>query len=334
MAPRSEDHINVKTSPVKPVTPIVAKKSEPLQIVWFNVTLQVLFHLGALVGVYCCFYAKYQTLIFAYLYHLCGGLGITAGAHRLWAHRTYKAKLPVRILLGVFQTIAAQNSIYDWCRDHRVHHKHSETSGDPHNAKRGIFFAHMGWLMVKKHPDVKTKGSKIPLDDLSKDIVVRIQHKYYMPLTIFFSFILPTILPYLLWNESLIIAYFVPGILRYIITLHVTWAVNSFAHMFGGKPYDKGINPSDNLMVSFASIGEGFHNYHHTFPQDYASSEFGGYYLNFTKTFIDFFYMLGLVSDRKKISAEMVHSRRMRTGDLSRLDGDHGDGDENIEHEY
>ena len=40
--------------------------------------------------------------------HAWGGLGITAGAHRLWAHRTYKAKLPLRIFLGIGQTVALQ----------------------------------------------------------------------------------------------------------------------------------------------------------------------------------------------------------------------------------
>lgn len=38
------------------------------------------------------------------------GLGITAGAHRLWAHRSYKAKLPLRIILMIFNTIAFEVS--------------------------------------------------------------------------------------------------------------------------------------------------------------------------------------------------------------------------------
>ena len=63
------------------------------------------------------------------------GLGITAGAHRLWSHRTYKARLPLRLLLVLANTMAGENSIYTWTRDHRTHHKFSETHGDPHNAK-------------------------------------------------------------------------------------------------------------------------------------------------------------------------------------------------------
>ena len=71
-----------------------------------------------------------------------------------------------------------QNDILDWARDHRVHHKFSETDADPHNAKRGFFFAHIGWLLVKKHPDVKIKGKNIDLSDLYADKVVMIQRKW------------------------------------------------------------------------------------------------------------------------------------------------------------
>lgn len=70
-----------------------------------------------------------------------------------------------------------QNDIYEWARDHRVHHKYSETDADPHNALRGFFFAHIGWLLVRKHPDVIEKGMKLELTDLKADKVVMFQRK-------------------------------------------------------------------------------------------------------------------------------------------------------------
>ena len=106
------------------------------------------------------------------------GLGIAGGAHRLWCHRSYKAKLPMRIMLMFFQTLAHQNSIYEWVRDHRVHHKFTDTDADPHNSRRGFFFSHVGWLMIKKHPDVKLKGKTIDMSDLEADPVVMFQKKY------------------------------------------------------------------------------------------------------------------------------------------------------------
>ena len=70
-----------------------------------------------------------------------------------------------------------QNDIIEWARDHRVHHKYSETEADPHNAKRGFFFAHVGWLLVRKHPDVKEKGKAIEINDLYCDPVCMVQRK-------------------------------------------------------------------------------------------------------------------------------------------------------------
>lgn len=70
-----------------------------------------------------------------------------------------------------------QNDIYEWSRDHRVHHKYSETDADPHNATRGFFFSHVGWLLVKKHPNVIKNGQKLDLSDLKNDRVVMFQRR-------------------------------------------------------------------------------------------------------------------------------------------------------------
>lgn len=40
------------------------------------------------------------------------GFGITAGVHRLWSHRAYKAKWPLRLLLIFLFTITGQ--VYDF----------------------------------------------------------------------------------------------------------------------------------------------------------------------------------------------------------------------------
>ncbi|GBO10633.1 Acyl-CoA desaturase 4 [Araneus ventricosus] len=104
-------------------------------------------------------------------------LGITAGEHRLWSHRSYKASWPLRVFLCIRNTVVFQNDIYVWCRDHRVHHKFTETDTDPHNIKRGFFFAHVGWLLCKKHPDVAEKGKTIFVEDLMAEPIVRFQRQ-------------------------------------------------------------------------------------------------------------------------------------------------------------
>ena len=86
--------------------------------------------------------------------------------------------------------------------------------------------------------------------------------------------------------------------------------------MWGNKPYDRNINPVENFFVTFGAIGEGYHNYHHTFPQDYSTSEYG-WRVNLTTLFIDTMYALGLAYDRKKMSYEIVFKRKQKHGDGS-----------------
>jgi stearoyl-CoA desaturase (delta-9 desaturase) len=224
-----------------------------------------------------------------------------------------QAKFPLRLFLVVANSMAGQNSIYTWSRDHRLHHKCSETHGDPHNANRGFFFAHMGWLMVRKHPAVMKAGKTINMTDLEQDSLVMFQHRHYIPCFLLAGFVLPTLLPHLLWGEDLTTAYFM-AVTRYVGVLHFTWLVNSAAHIFGNKPYDKTIGPSENRLVSILAMGEGFHNYHHTFPYDYSTSEWG-FRLNVTTLFIDTMASLGLAYDLRSANPATVTARAIRTGD-------------------
>jgi len=284
----------------------------PREIVWGNVYKFILLHSLCLYGLTLLPSLSLQSWMFLILTMGYSGLGITAGAHRLWAHKTYKASIPLRVFLLVANSMAGQNSAYVWSRDHRLHHKCSETHGDPHNSKRGFFFAHMGWLMVRKHPAVKKAGQTIDMSDLESDPLVMFQHKNYMSCFWTIGFILPTLLPSILWGESLTTAYFM-AVVRYVLILHFTWLVNSAAHMFGMKPYDKNIGPAENMMVSVLAMGEGFHNYHHTFPYDYSTSEWGFQY-NLTTMFLDTMCVLGLAWDRRTASHNIVMARANRTG--------------------
>jgi stearoyl-CoA desaturase (delta-9 desaturase) len=185
------------------------------------------------------------------------GIGVTAGTHRLWAHRSYKAKTPLKILLMIMQTSALQNDVIDWCRDHRVHHKYSETDADPHNANRGFFFAHIGWLMAKKHPLVIKRGKETDLSDLEADPILWFQHKYYWYGAIFMALIVPFCIGYFLVGESFEVSFFCFVVSRLMFLTHGTSLVNSAAHMIGNRPYDVTINPCENRFVSTLAFGEG-----------------------------------------------------------------------------
>ena len=76
----------------------------------------------------------------------------------------------------------------------------------------------------------------------------------------------------MLWGDNFWNGYWVAGGLRYIIVLHFTWCVNSAAHLYGDHPYDPASWPAENPLVSLGALGEGWHNWHHKYPFDYAGN--------------------------------------------------------------
>ena len=98
--------------------------------------------------------------------------------------------------------------------------------------------------------------------------------RYYGWLVLLFSFGLPTLLPHLVLGDP-ILALFMLCFLRLTLSFHFTWSVNSFAHYVGYKPFDRNMKPTEVPWVSLVAVGEGWHNYHHTFPHDYNCSELG-----------------------------------------------------------
>ena len=120
----------------------------------------------------------------------------------------------------------------------------------------------MGWLLVRKHPEVIRKGSKIDLSDLRSDPVVMFQHRHYLPLALAMAIAVPTWIPVHFWGEAAWTSY-TWSVLRYLCTLHSTWLVNSAAHLWGERPYDEHVNPAENPLVALVSH-----------PADYIMSSF------------------------------------------------------------
>ncbi|XP_013190816.2 acyl-CoA Delta(11) desaturase [Amyelois transitella] len=320
---------NKGSSNILPETPegqfkkLIAPQAEPRKhkIVYRNLLTFGYWHLSAVYGLYLCFTsAKRATIIFAIFIYIIAKIGITGGAHRLWAHRAYKAKLPLEILLLIMNSIAFQDTVLTWARDHRLHHKYSDTDADPHNPTRGFFFAHMGWVLVRKHPEVLARGKALPIDDLKNNPLLRFQKKYAIPMIGTLCFLMPTFVPVYFWGESISTAWNI-NLLRYVTNLNVIFLINSWAHLIGNKPYDKNIAATQSIPISIATLGEGFHNYHHTYPWDYKASELGNNKINLTTKFIDFFAWVGWAYDLKSMPSEGVAKRRAKTGDGTDLWG-------------
>lgn len=300
---------------VEPV-PLAGKRSPArLRIIWRNVIGIIVLHFLAVYGFVNGYRdAKLWTWIWNIAYGVVAGFGITAGAHRLWAHKSYSAKTPLRIFLAYLYCMAGQTHFYKWIRDHRTHHRYTETRADPHDATRGFFFSHIGWLMVKRDPAVKEYGSKIDMSDIAADPVIKFFDKYYEVIMLTLCFAMPILVPILAWDETWFIS-FHAGLIRYVWSLHATFIVNSFAHMWGNRPYNRRVKPTENPTVSFFALGEGWHNYHHSFPWDYKAAELGAYGLNPTTGFIELMALVGLAYDLKTPREELVDRTSARKGD-------------------
>ncbi|CCA61466.1 hypothetical protein AV955_gp109 [Diadromus pulchellus ascovirus 4a] len=279
-----------------------------------------LFHVVAIYSVYGCFAYSNSPLAMtawaALIAHV-AGFGVTAGVHRMWTHKAYKATAPFRVFLALCFSVAGQNTIPQWVLDHRVHHKYSDTTADPHNANRGFWFSHVGWLMMTKDPDVISAGRKMDMTDIYSDPVVVWHTKYFIPLKILLCFVIPVWVPVACWGETFAAAFLSQAVLRYALTLNFTWLVNSAAHMYGDRPFDKNIFPRENKLVAALALGEGWHNYHHVFPYDYKAAELGNDF-NFTARILDFAASRGWVYDLRQPSRQLIEKIVENRGDGSK----------------
>ncbi|KAL7027405.1 hypothetical protein ACKWTF_005428 [Chironomus riparius] len=284
-----------------------------VQIKWLNVVLFTYLHAAALYGMVLPW--KWSSFISCFIYTVFAGFGTTVAAHRYFTHKAFKANKALRWILIFLQTACAQEPILNWARDHRVHHKFTDTDADPYNSRRGFFFSHIGWLLCKKHPEVIRQGRKIDMSDLECDPMLRFQRKYYHLIAFILNLVIPTGIlvymgepAYIVWHGN---------VFRWVLLLNCVWCVNSVAHLWGMKPYDKNISPTDSRFVGFVALGEGWHNYHHVFPWDYKTAELAGYRWNISTAFIDFFAWLGWATELKTVPDDIVRRRVLRTGDGS-----------------
>ncbi|XP_065170210.1 stearoyl-CoA desaturase 5-like [Atheta coriaria] len=130
------------------------------------------------------------------------------------------------------------------------------------------------------------------------------QHRHYYLLVLLIAAVLPSCFAHYALGASWKVAIFRVTIYRYIISVNLVWCINSLAHSYGNKPYDKNIGPVEQGFMRVVAYGEGFHNYHHTFPQDYKTGEFH----NDTRW----------VTDRKTISKNIIDAKCLRSGENNR----------------
>ena len=244
---RAEEHapINWVTTPVMTLTPLAALIAVP----WYGLTVgySVAAVVSAVVVLWLC------------------GMSITAGYHRLWSHRAYAAHWSVRLFFALFGAMSLQNSILIWGSQHRTHHRFvDDWDRDPYSIKRGFWFSHMGWIL-RDYPSGRNDFTNAR--DLERDPIVMFQHRHYLAIALGMNFGFTLLLGWALgdlWGVFLL-----AGLLRLVVNHHFTWFINSAAHTWGSQPYTDENTARDNPLMALLTYGEGYHNFHHIFQNDY-----------------------------------------------------------------
>ncbi|GAA3790411.1 MULTISPECIES: acyl-CoA desaturase [Amycolatopsis] len=201
------------------------------------------------------------------------GLGVTVGYHRLFTHRTFKAAKPVAVVLAVLGSMAGQGGLVSWVALHRRHHECSDREGDPHSPNlsgggwrgrlRGLAHSHFLWMRRHEYPNIVHYAP-----DLLRDrALVRVARYYYHWVVL--GLAIPALaggLVSLSWTGA-VSGLLWGGLVRIFLLEHIVWAINSFLHMFGTKPYASRENSRNGGVFALVTLGESWHNNHHAFPE-------------------------------------------------------------------
>ncbi|EHA24991.1 hypothetical protein ASPNIDRAFT_195065 [Aspergillus niger ATCC 1015] len=272
---------------------------------WLNVTMIVL------IPLYGCIQAlwiplRLKTAIWAVAYYFFTALGVTAGYHRLWAHRSYTATLPLRITLALAAGGSVQGSARWWARLHRSHHRYTDTERDPYSVHKGIFYAHFGWMILKQNPK---RFGRTDISDLNADPVIVWQHRHFLKIVVLMGLVVPMLVAGIWgdWWGGFVYA----GILRIFFVQQATFCVNSLAHWLGEQPFDDRNSPRDHVVTALATMGEGYHNFHHEFPSDYRNA-IRWYQYDPTKWAIWCWGQMGLARDLKMFRENEIEKGRVQ----------------------
>ncbi|CRX39116.1 acyl-CoA desaturase [Estrella lausannensis] len=233
-------------------------------------------------------------------------LSITAGYHRLYSHRAYKANRFLESVILFFSSMAMQGSALRWSYDHRIHHAFVDTDNDPYSINKGFLYAHCLWILEKPR-----KIEDKVVSDLLSNPLVRLQHQWSVRLMILTNVLCFLAVGY--FFSDYLGAFVMAVWFRLFVCHHFTWFINSLAHTFGSKPFSQEMTAVNNWLISLVTFGEGYHNFHHTFANDYRNG-IRWYHFDPTKWLIFVLNKMGLAKDLKKMDPFAIQKKMITEG--------------------
>jgi stearoyl-CoA desaturase (delta-9 desaturase) len=220
--------------------------------------------------------------------------GVTAGYHRYFAHKSFRTGRVFQFVLAFIAQLSAQRGVLWWAAHHRAHHRHSDTDQDLHSPVRSSFWhAHFGWIIEEKNHPTNFEGIR----DFAKypELVWLDRNPYVPPVAL-------GVLVFALGGWSALIVGYVWSL---IACYHATFCINSLAHVHGRQRFVTGDHSRNNWMLAIATMGEGWHNNHHAFPNA-ARQGFKWWEFDLTFAILRALSLVGLVRDLRQPPREMV----------------------------
>jgi stearoyl-CoA desaturase (delta-9 desaturase) len=212
----------------------------------------LLIHVGCLAALWTG--VTWRAVALAMVLYVLRIFAIGAGYHRYFAHRAFRTSRAGQFLLACLAQTAAQRGILWWAAKHRRHHRYSDTADDVHSpVQRGLLYAHLGWIFVPRNDATEYASVR----DLARyKELVWLDRQPYLPAA-------------LLAGATWLIAGW-PGLAigfcwSTVAVWHVTFSINSLAHVVGRQRYVTGDQSRNNWLLALLTMGEGWHNNHHAY---------------------------------------------------------------------
>lgn len=277
------------------------------RIDWPVTLFIVVYHVALLIGLPFYFYyaaPSWGMVAASLVLLLLTEIGIGGAYHRFYAHRCYSLSKPAEALLLFLATLAFQGGAMRWSHDHRKHHQFVDTNDDPYSIKKGFWYAHVLWLFHKSPPIEERR-----VRDLAQNRMVVFQQRYSGALSFASNIVVCGAIGWALGDYlgAFVLAWWT----RLFVSHHFTWFVNSLCHTWGERTFSKEHSAVDNYILAFLTVGEGYHNYHHTFASDYRNGV-RWYHFDPTKWTIWTLSKLGLASGLKRFNSYRIRKRLLQ----------------------
>jgi len=236
---------------------------------------------------------------------------ITAFYHRYFSHKSFKTSRFTQSLFAIIGATATQRGPIWWAAHHRHHHVHADGEQDSHSPKHGFWHSHIKWFLMKKN--FVTKSAYV------KDLESYSELKFIDRFDVLFPLIFASLL-YVLGDflsshfpalntsawQLVVWGYFISTVLL----SHVTYCINSLAHVFGFRSYATNDDSRNNFILAIFTLGEGWHNNHHCCPGS-VKQGFKWWQLDVSYYVLYVLSKLGIIWDLKYPNEMLLNKKRI-----------------------